>query len=57
MAKKDPMPDAGSQKQRPLEDAKKKADQSGPYGKQAHDFAEEANMKRQRKQMHEQDGK
>ena len=34
MAKKEPTPDAGAEKQRPLEDAKNKADQSGPYGKQ-----------------------
>ncbi len=57
MAKKEPLPSAGKEKQRPLEEAKKKADQSSPYGKQPHEIAERANMKRQKKQMHEQDNK
>lgn len=56
MAKKDPLPDAGTEKQRPLEETKKKADQAGPHGKQPHEVAEEAHMKRQKK-MHEQDNK
>jgi hypothetical protein len=55
--KKAPMPDAGAEKQRPLEDAKNKADQSGRYGKQPKAIAERANMKRQQKQMHEQHNK
>jgi len=57
MAKKGPLPDAGEEKQRPLEEAKRQADQSGPYGKQPHETAERANMKRQKKQMHKQDNK
>jgi len=56
MAKKS-RPDPGAQKQRPQEHAKEKADQSGPYGKQAHEIAEETNMKRQQKKMHKQDNK
>ena len=55
MAKKHPLPDAGAEKQRPLEETKKKADQAGPHGKQPHEVAEEAHMKRQQKKMHEQD--
>jgi len=57
MAKKEPLPDAGAEKQRPLEETKKKADQTGPHGKQPHEIAERANMKRQQKKMHEQDNK
>jgi hypothetical protein len=57
VAKKHLLPDAGDEKQRPLEEAKKKADQSGPRGKQPHEIAERANMKRQQKKMHEQDNK
>jgi len=57
MAKKDPLLDAGAEKQRPLEETKKKADQTGPHGKQSHEIAERANMKRQQKKMHEQDNK
>ena len=57
MAKKDPLPDAGAEKQRPLEETKKKADQAGPHGKQPHEIAERANMKRQQKKMHKQDNK
>jgi len=57
MAKKPPLPDAGEEKQRQLEEAKRQADQSGPYGKQPHEIAERANMKRQKKQMHKQDNK
>ena len=45
MAKKDPLPDAGAEKQRPLEETKKKADQAGPH------------VKRRQKRMHEQDNK
>ena len=56
MAKKDPLPDAGAEKQRPLEETKK-AHQAGPHGKQPHEIAERANMKRQQKKMHEQDNK
>ncbi|HMC65412.1 MAG TPA: hypothetical protein VKI65_10780 [Gemmataceae bacterium] len=40
-----------------MEHAKKKADQSGPAGKQPHEIAERANMKRQKKHMHQQDNK
>ena len=57
MATKDPLPDAGAEKQRPLEETKKKADQAGPHGKQPHEVAEEAHMKRQQKKLHEQDNK
>jgi hypothetical protein len=57
VAKKDPLPDAGAEKQRPLEETKKKADQAGPPGKQPHEVAEKAHMKRQQKKMHEQDNK
>jgi len=57
MPKKEPIPDAGTEKQRPLEFAKKKADQSGPHGKQPHEIAERAHMKRQQKQVHKQDNK
>ena len=57
MAKKDPLPDAVAKKQRPLEETKKKADQAGPHGKQPHEVAEKAHMKRQKKKMHEQDNK
>ena len=57
MAKKDLLPDAGAEKQRPLEETRKKADQAGPHGKQPHEIAERANMKRQQKKMHEQDNK
>jgi hypothetical protein len=57
VAKKDPLPDAGAEKQRPLGEAKKKAEQAGPHGKQPHEIAERANMKRQQKKMHEQDNK
>ena len=49
MAKKDPLPDAGAEKQRPLEETKKEADQAGPHGKQPHEIAERANVKRQQK--------
>ena len=45
------------EKQRSFQEAKKKADQSGPFGKQGHEIAERANMKRQQKQMHKQDKK
>ena len=57
MAQKKRLPDVGAAKQRPLEHAKKKADQSGPAGKQPHEIAERANMKRQKKHMHQQDNK
>jgi len=57
VAKKGPLPDASYEKQRPLEEAQKKADQAGPLGKQPHEVAEEAHMKRQQKSMHEQDNK
>ena len=42
MAKKEPRPDAGAARQRPLEHAKRNADQSGPHGKQPHEIAEAA---------------
>ena len=57
MARKNPLPDAGAEKQRPLEETKKKAYQAGPHGKQLHEVAEKAHMKRQQKKMHEQDNK
>ena len=56
MANKEPWA-AGDAKQRQLEEAKRKADQSGPHGKLPHEIAERANMKRQQKQMHKQDNK
>ena len=40
MAKKVPLPGAGEEKQRPLKETKKKADQAGPHGKQPHEIAE-----------------
>lgn len=49
--------DAGNKKLRQFQEAKKKADQSIPHGIQPHDIAERGNMKRQKKQMHEQDNK
>ena len=57
MAKKHPLPGAGEEKQRLLKETKKKADQAGPHGKQPHEIAERANMKRQQKKMHDQDNK
>jgi len=48
---------AGDHKEQQLEEAKRKADQTAPYGKQPFEIAERANMKRQQKQMHKQDGK
>ena len=48
---------AGDHKEHQLEEAKRKADQSAPYGKQPFEIAERANMKRQQKQMHKQDNK
>jgi len=57
MANKEPLPNTGDEKQHQLEEAKKKADQSGPHGKQPHEIAEQANMKRQQKQMHKQANK
>jgi len=57
MAKKEYTSSAADVKQQQLEAAKKKADQSSPFGQQPHDIAERANMKRQQKKMHEQDNK
>jgi hypothetical protein len=50
-------PSVGEVKQRQLKEAGTKADQSSPHGKQPHEIAEHANMKRQKKKMHEQDNK
>jgi len=47
VAKKGPLPDADTEKQRLLERPSKRADQAGPLGKQPHEVAEEADMKRQ----------
>jgi hypothetical protein len=49
------LPDAGEVKQQPLEEAKRKVDQSGPYGKQPNEITERTNMKRQQKRIHKQD--
>jgi len=57
VAQKGPLPDADTEKQRPLERPRKTADQAGPLGQQPHEVAEEAHMKRQQKSMHEQDNK
>src|SRR5262249_13114983 len=54
-AMNEPLPDAGDTKQRPLDEAKRKADPSGPQGKPPREVAERANLKRQQKQMHKQD--
>ena len=48
-------PDAGEKKQEALKAAGDKADQTRPKGKQPHEIAEKANMKRQQKKMHQQD--
>jgi hypothetical protein len=53
VAERVPSPDAGAEKQRPPEGAKK-AGQAGPHGKRPHEIAERANMKRRQK-THEQD--
>jgi hypothetical protein len=45
------------ERQRRLQEGKKQADQNTPFGKQAHEFAQRAHMKRQQKKMHQQDGK
>ncbi len=57
MAKKDRMPNADAEKQRPSEEAKRGADEARLLGKQPHGIAQEANMKRQQKKMHNQDNK
>lgn len=57
MPKRELIRDAGTKKLRPLEFANKTADQSGPHGKQPHEIAEKAHMKRQQKQLHKQDNK
>jgi hypothetical protein len=57
MSKQNRQTDAGKQKQQPMEEAKKQADQSGPRGEQGNQIAEKTNMKRQEKQMHDRTGK
>lgn len=57
MAGKRRTPDAGAMKQEPLRQAKERRDEERALGRQPNDFAEKANMKRQKKQMHEQTGK
>jgi len=48
-------PDAGEKKQQTLKAAGDMADRTRPKGKQPHEIAEKANMKRQQKKMHQQD--
>lgn len=50
-------PDAGAEKHQSLEAAKRQAERFAPRGTQPNQIAEKANMKRQQKKMHEQDGK
>lgn len=57
MAKQHQKPDAGAERQRPLEAAKQEAEHSAARGAQPNQIAEKANMKRQQKKMHEQDRK
>ena len=57
MAKKQRLSNAADVKQQQFETAKKKADQSSPFGQRPNEIAERTNMKRQQKQMHRQDNK
>jgi hypothetical protein len=57
MTKQNRGSDAGEQKQQPLQEAKKQAEQSGPRGEQGNQIAEKTNMKRQEKQTHGKTGK
>ena len=57
MANKTSVPGAGEAKQQALAAARDRADNTRLRGKQPHEIAEKANMKRQQKKMHRQDNK